>query len=84
MTTNIRQLCEELESATRRRLLSINVDIRYIRKVKHDKAELIKLKKYRKETDQLLSGVRNIMKCAEIDREKYFLLRRKYLESTKS
>lgn len=84
MTTNIKQLCEELESATRRRLLSINVDIRYTRKVKYDKAELIKLKKYRKVTDQLLSGVRDLMKCSEIDREKYLLLRRKYLESTKS
>lgn len=84
MSSNIRQLCEELESATSRRLLSINVDIRYIRKVKYNKAELTKLKEYRKVTDQLLSGVRNLMKCSEIDREKYFLLRRKYLESTKS
>lgn len=80
----IKQLCEELESATRRRLLSINVDIRYIRKFKHSKVEITKLKNYRKETDQLLSGVRNLLRCAEIDREKYFLLRRKYLESTKS
>lgn len=81
---SLKQLCEELESATRRRLLSINVDIRYIRKVKYDKAELTKLKNYRKDTDQLLSAVRNLLKCVEIDREKYFLLRKKYLESTKS
>lgn len=80
----IKQLCEELESATLRRLLSINIDIKSTRKVKHDKNELTNLKKYRRETDQLLSAVRNLMKTAEIDREKYFLLRRKYLDSTKS
>lgn len=84
MSNNIRQLCEELESATRQRLLRVNDDIRFIRRVKHDKKELLQLKDYRRTTDQLLSAVRELLKCVDIDRDRYFLLRRKYLESTKS
>lgn len=84
MSNNIKQLCEELESATRQRLLRVNDDIRFIRRVKHDKKELLQLKDYRRTTDQLLSAVRELLKYVDIDRERYFLLRKKYLESTKS
>jgi len=76
--SNLDQDYKALETSTHARLLFINKTIRDLRKNSCylNKEELTYYKQKRKETDQLLSKIRNLYKD---DRETYLKLRDQYL-----